>query len=121
MGGGCSHSNEVIVREIQESPTNCNRGESCTLRGTLTVREVDHVEMGHLELANIECVGVHLKSSEIRLFKKRPSDDVVVSGIIMVGQLGEDLVAVKVNGMRIGFSQCGGKVLIFPKLRIGLQ
>lgn len=102
---GCSRH----LSENFESMTydQCKHSEYCSVAGIVSIKEVDHVKMARLELADGKCVNISLPRSHIKKLERSQEVYRGYYGQVFPGSRDSTFVSLKVNGRKIGVSQCG--------------
>jgi len=85
----------------------CEQAKYCRAEGVLSVREVDHVKMGRLDLTDGKCLNVSLAKGEIRRLQRNGPQQRIIEGRVFPGSRDVNLTSLIVNGREIGVSQCG--------------
>lgn len=97
----------------------CVPHENCSLKGVLTIEEIDHVHMGHLVTEDVDCINVSLPSRAVKKFSRKGSEKVIVTGRLFKTPVlsDEDLpLEYKINGRRVGWNQCSDVYLFVDKV-----
>ena len=92
----------------------CRVGASCTVSGTLAVREVDHVKMGALQMSDGECLPVSLSAAKIDQFVASGPVATTLTGSLERSAAFDPLspiVSLEMKGRRIGIQLCNSVFL----------
>lgn len=94
----------------------CKVGSQCSAKGVLSFEEFDHVEMGRLDFLNENCVNISFPESRLKTFRRKVGSTITLAGVLYwVPNSGDDsVVAVKVNGRKVGRSECGDTYIFMP-------
>lgn len=107
---GCILHGATVVAAVYP---NCKLDDYCSVTGTFSVVEIDHVKMGKVMLQNGKCINLSMSNSA--LVKYKPGEEISVAGILYETPAVDELTAtLKIDGRRIGWSQCN-KNYIFLK------
>lgn len=103
LAAGCATSDHEVMT-LQE----CSLASVCRIEGVLSVREIDHVHMGRLELPGGECVNVSLPPRDVRRIQREGPRHAIVEGRVNPSP-GDDpnLMTLVIEGRRVGWHQCG--------------
>ena len=85
----------------------CQDSDICIIEGIISFHYVDHVKMGKLTLPDDRCVNVSFDEKMIEKIETKKDKKILVKGRSLPGFADETLASLKVNGRRIGLSQCG--------------
>jgi len=85
----------------------CRAAKYCRITGTLSIREVDHVKMGRLDVGEAQCVNVSLPENKVKNIEAKGVQTQIIAGKVFPGIMDADIASLKINGRRIGLSQCG--------------
>jgi YD repeat-containing protein len=85
----------------------CATASNCRVEGVVSLREVDHVWMGHLALPDGKCVSLSLPAAEVARVRRSGPRSRVYAGRVYPAHPEGDVRLVSVGGRRVGLSQCG--------------
>lgn len=85
----------------------CSQADYCRISGKLSIREVDHVKMGRLDLEDGTCINVSLPTSEVTRLELIGIELTTIEGRVFPATSGSDFVSLTVNGRRVGITHCG--------------
>ena len=85
----------------------CSVADYCSATGTMTIREVDHVKMGRLQLNDEQCINVSLPNRDVRRIERSSGEYISLEGRVFRGSRDATLTSLEINGRRVGLSQCG--------------
>lgn len=86
----------------------CSTSDYCRVKGIMTIKNVDHIKMGRLELPTGKCINVSLPPVQLNYFSEYGAKVVTVEGQVFPSYIQDETIKkITISGRRIGWSQCG--------------